>query len=310
MQFRRSLAALICLVSLAVVGPAHSASLGTAANGYNVFVFGDFTVPGGDTEGNLATGGKITFNGSYSVGKSFSDGANAKIVVDGNLIGNNGELGESGKGTIYASSSSTVTLNGFKATGGIQRPQNQVDFSAAQTEYQSLSTQLSGITANGTVSGSTLNGSDPLLNVFSIDGDNRTFGGLDIHATIGSTVLINVSGSGQIFTNNQINLNGIDPSKVIFNFYESTELSISSYGMYGSFLAAWADVVGNNAQFNGQMIAESFEGSMEFHNVMFDGDTPVNPVPLPAAIWLFAPAFGFLSVLSRRRRPKQGMILK
>jgi choice-of-anchor A domain-containing protein len=139
------------------------------------------------------------------------------------------------------------------------------------------------------------------MNVFSLDGADITGPNIsiDINTPTNSTVLINVSGSGQNFVNGQINLNGLDPSQVLFNFYESTEITITSYKMNGSFLAAWADVTGNNGQFNGQMIAESFEGSMEFHNVMFDGN--ITTVPIPAAFWLFGSAFGFLSVLGRRK---------
>ena len=101
--------------------------------------------------------------------------------------------------------------------------------------------------------------------------------------------------------NGEIQLNGIDPSKVIFNFYESERISISGFGMRGSFLAIGADVTANNGQFNGQMIAGSLDGSMEFHNLMFDGDIP-NPVPLPAAFWLFGSGFGLLSLIRRRRK--------
>jgi choice-of-anchor A domain-containing protein len=142
------------------------------------------------------------------------------------------------------------------------------------------------------------------LNIFSITADDLTYTNtVNIIAPTGSTVLINVSGTGQIFQNGQVYLNGVDSTDIIYNFYESTSLHLAGgKNPNGSILAAWADVTGNYGAMDGQLIAQSYYGNNEFHNKMFDGNIQPNPVPLPAAFWLFGSAFGFLSVLGRSRK--------
>jgi choice-of-anchor A domain-containing protein len=165
------------------------------------------------------------------------------------------------------------------------------------------STSWSNLTANGTTINlyGTLNltGTDSSQNVFSLSGADLTgSSSINITAPTGSTVIINVSGSGQTFQNGQVSLNGIESGNVIYNFFESTSIHLAgSKNPNGSILAAWADVTGGYGAMDGQLIAQSFDGNTEFHNKPF-----VGTVPLPAAFWLFGSALGFLSMLSHRRK--------
>ncbi len=306
MSFKHHFAAIICLAAIAVALPVHSATLGVAAE-YNVFVFHGFNSSGGHTQGNLAAGGNVTFTGSYAVADEIGDGS--ARLVSGNTFSTtgSGSVGPNGNGTIYAASASYPQYS-FNVLGGVATPPDQGYFTDAETYFQNLSTSwrdlTSGLTpATPIVDGGnvslTLSG-DQSLNVFSVLGsDLSNVIGLTINAPADSTVLINVSGSVQNFRDGMVFLEGgIDPSHIIYNFFEATEMGLNGgKNMMGSILAPWADVTGGWGALDGQLIAQSFSGNTEFHNQLF-----VGTVPLPAAFWLFGPAFGFLSVLSRCRR--------
>ncbi len=303
MKLKNFLAAVSCLAALTGMAPVHSASLGAAAANYNVFVFHDFTSSNTDTQGNLAAGGNVNVS-NYSVASQISGSNGASLVAGGSVTASNGGVGSDQYGSIYAGSTS---LNSFTAMGGIY-PQNQVNFAAAETEYKDLSTAWSTLTTNGTTTnifGSlNLTGNDASVNIFSITAyDLTNTSTINIVAPTGSTVLINVSGTGQTFQNGQVFLNGVDSTDVIYNFYESDAIHLAgSKNPNGSILAAWADITGGYGGMDGQLIAQSYSGNTEFHLRPFDGNIPVNPVPLPAAFWLFSSAFGFLSVINRRSK--------
>lgn len=311
MQTKHLMTAVICLAALSAFMPAHSSSLGSAAAGYNVLVFGDFTSSNSDSHGNLAAGGNVNVS-SYAVASQISGADGARLVAGGNVRASNGGVGSDQNGTIYAAS---ADLTGFTARGGVVSPQNQVDFSAAESEYRDLSAAWRSISANGTVGtvGTTLNliGTDPSLNVFSITSDYLAAAKtVNITANPGSTVLINISGLEQTFLDGNVNLTGIDSAHLIYNFYEATSLKMhGGKDLKGSVLAPLADVVadGWSGEFNGQLIANSYADGpnyihIQFHSELFDGNITVDPVPVPAAVWLFGSAFGFLSVIGRYRK--------
>ncbi len=186
-------------------------------------------------------------------------------------------------------------------------PQTLVDFSAAQSQYQNLSASLGALAANSSASviyGSlNLTGTNTDLNIFSISGDDLTgTNSVYINAPTNSTVLINVTGSGQIFQNGQVSLTGVDATRVIYNFSDATALNLAgSKDPFGTVLAPFADVTGGYGQFNGQLIAQSFSGNIEFHNAAFAGNLPAI-VPIPAAVWLFGSALGLLGFMAGKRR--------
>lgn len=303
MKINTLLSTASCLVLFTLAVPASAALLGPASN-YNVFVFNDFTSMNSDSEGNIAAGGNVNLT-NYSVASSIT-GNTATLLAGGNVTASNGGVGNGQNGTIYATSSN---LNSFTANGGVQTG-SLFDFSAAETQYQNLSSSWSALASNGNVStlygALNLTGSDSSLNIFNVNGSDLTgTGTVNILAPTSSTVLINVSGSAQQFQNGQVFLNGIDSSNVIYNFFESTSLNlVGSKNPQGSILAAWANVIGGYGQLNGQLIAQSFNGNTEFHTNLFDGvipSTPVSAVPLPASIWLFGSVIGFLGFKRRQK---------
>lgn len=303
MNLKHTLIAFAGMTVMSIAASANASALGVAGD-YNVMVFNDFSSANSDTEGNLAAGGNVTL-GNYSVASHISGSDGARLVAGGSVTASNGGVGSGQNGSIYANS---TTLSGFTANGGVHA-QNQVNFNGLQSEYQNLSTSWSQLSANGTVNNSygtlTLTGTDSALNVFSLDASQITnTNSVYINATAGSTVLINVSGNNQYFQNGQVFLSGINPSNVIYNLYQASFMSlVGSKNPQGSILAAFADVTGGYGQMNGQLIANSYNGNTEFHNALFTGDIPpVSAVPLPPAIWLFAPAVGLLGWIRRKNQ--------
>lgn len=282
------------------VTSAHAALVGPAAD-YNAFVFGNFSSSNTDTEGNLAAGGNVTLQ-NYAVASQIP-GNSARLVAGGVVTATNGGVGNSQNGSIYAGS---TNLTGFTATGGVF-PQSLVDFSVAQSQYQSLSVSLGALSANGSTvvnfGSLTLSGTNTDLNVFTVSGNDLTnTNTVTINAAAGSTVLINVTGSGQTFQNGQVLLTGVDAAHVLYNFSDAVALTLAgSKNPFGTVLAPFANVTGGFGALDGQLIAQSFNGNIEFHNVSFAGNLPTS-VPVPAAVWLFGSALGVLGSLVRKKR--------
>jgi choice-of-anchor A domain-containing protein len=303
-------------LALLPASPSLAAIVGPAAE-YNVFVLGNLAFSGGFTSSNTDTGGNIAAAGNvqltnYSaasaiVGNAALNPNPARVVAGGSFTGTNGGVGASSggpaqAGAIYAVG--TITRTSFTANGG-QFTTSLIDFGAAQSFYQSLAGSWNSVAANGSASlgaGNTLTltGSDAALNVFSITGAQLTASNsVNISAPTGSTVLINVSGASATFQNGQVTLTGVDPSRVAYNFFEATSVSLAgSKDPRGTILAPYASVVGGFGHMDGQLIAGSYSGNTQFGNVLFSG----NVVPLPAAVWLLLSGFAGMAGVSRRRR--------
>jgi hypothetical protein len=118
----------------------------------------------------------------------------------------------------------------------------------------------------------TLSGADPDLNIFAVDGaDLSAANTLRIVVPQGSTVLVNVSGASVQMSGFGILLEGVQSSHVLYNFCEATSLTMQGISVEGTVLAPNAAVVFNNGQLNGTLVAASFEGNGETHDVLFAG---------------------------------------
>ncbi|WP_209445896.1 choice-of-anchor A family protein, partial [Paenibacillus etheri] len=263
---------------------ASSTTLGIAGN-YNVFVLGDVTTFS-DTEGRFAAGGNVTLT-NYSVGDrlsaaevSFTD----TLVVGGNLTFNNGSVyGNIVHGGSFAGN---VTIN----SGGTRTSGNPIDFAAVGQSLKDKSAELAAIQANGTTKyeygGLTLTGTDPVVNVFNVLGDNvSTNHGFTINVPSGSTAIINIDGSSVQMKNFAFLPNGVlNSKKILFNFSQATYLDMAGINVMGSVLAPYADVDFINGQINGTLVAASLTGTGggEFHHHPYDGDDPgTTPTPTP-----------------------------
>jgi len=320
------------------------------ASSFDVFVFGNFTESGTDSQGAIAVGGNFApaNNGGFSIASQLSDPAGVYDLVVGGNFTNNGYSMGGGDAFVggnmtwtdpslphnayvdgnFTNSASGGTVGGKVYYGGssctsgdpitcksVAAPTNPIDFAGAQTNLDSVSTNLAAQTANGTTSFDgystyTLTGTSSTLNVFNLT--NSTYNGstINITAPSSSTVVINVAGTSDSFSGGSINLTGVSASDVIFNFSAATSVSIASIAWEGTLLAPMAGFSGTWGQLNGELIAESASGTTEFHNVLFSGTLPAalnvssqnggGATPEPAT-WTMLLGGGALFGLSRRR---------
>lgn len=285
-------------VIIATSSPALAVSLG-AAEGYNAFVFGDFESTS-DCEGRLAVGGNASLDG-YSVGEAVDSGTIDTLVVGGNLEVSSGTV----YGNVSVAGTAPVSNNSFTVSGTInQNADIPIDFTTAQTYLTNLSATLETLTANGQTSSQgnalslTGDGTSDLV-VFDIDGS--LLSSISTYSISGicdgATVIINVSGTDISMSNAGMDSFESLSSNVLFNFYEADSLTLSSIGFYGSILAPNAAITANNGQLNGTVIADSWSGSMELHNVPFSSTATV---PVPGTGLLLS--IGLISLVGIRQR--------
>ena len=290
---------------------AQAASFGVADD-YNVFVFSDMA-QSSDAEGRVAVGGNATFT-NFGIGDRLpnSNGADTRLVVGGDLTYNGGQV--FGGGAVVGGQVNTDVYFNCTPNCGVTQG-NPIDFQGAKSYLTSLSNHIGSFEPTGTTEykwgGILLQGSDADLNVFTIDGSQ--FSGssyLNLNGVASSsTVVFNILGETVDIANFGLNLNGLDKSKVLFNFVEATQVKTTGFSFAGSVLATNSDFSFDNGNVEGQFIANSVQGSGEFHNITFNGDLPEyvpptaepEPVAVPeptalAGLWVVA-----AGLWSRRR---------
>ena len=345
-------AALTAIMTGAPEAQGSPLTLGQAAS-FDVFVFGNFTESGTDSQGRIAVGGNFApANGAgFSIASQLNDPAGTyDLVVAGNFTDNGYSMGGGDAfvggnlnwtdptlpHNVYVNGSFTNNSGGGWVGGSVYYAGNSctsgdpvscvkssatadpINFVSAQTNLDSVSSTLATQTANGTTSFDgystyTLTGTSSTLNVFNLT--NSTYNGatINITAPAGSTVVVNVAGTSDSFNGGSINLNGVPATNVIFNFSAATSVSIANFAFNGTLLAPLASFSGTWGQLNGELIAQSAQGTTEFHNVLFSGTLPSggglsggtadngSPTPEPST-WMLALGGGVLAAISRRRK--------
>jgi choice-of-anchor A domain-containing protein len=261
-------------VASARVSLACTSCIEVRLNDYNLFVLENYLL-GTDVEGKVAAGGNITMN-HFSVGHRLPDSDIATtLVAGGNLtLTNGGVWGNAWYGGSYSAGSSVIYPRGTVALG------SPIDFAVRGTELRNLSTQLAGLTANGTTTleswgGIMLRGADPEENVFQVPASAFTGAKLlHIEAPAGSLAVINIAGGSATFTGfGQSFGGGIDQHGVLFNFVDATSITAHGYGFWGTVLAPYAHVNFSNGSFDGGIYARSMTGNAEGHlNGLVDHD--------------------------------------
>lgn len=159
--------------------------------------------------------------------------------------------------------------------------------------------------------GVTLTGTNSGLNVFDVSAaDISGKNNLVLDAPTGSSALINVSGSSVSLLNQGFAVQGVDPSKVLFNFTDATSLSLGGIGIYGSILAPSAAVNFSNGQLNGLLVAKSFDGNGQINFAPYKGGLldMAAGVPEPATWAMMIGGFGMVGAAMRRRCAPQAAL--
>ena len=287
---------------------AMAGGLGTAGQ-YNTFILGDFVGKSSDTQGRLAVGGSATLQG-YDVGLNINSKNDTVLVVGKNLTYVSGEV----HGGVAVGGDASLTS--ATVLGSVVKNSQPVDFAAEGAYLKALAKSLSETPATGTAKkqygGLYIAGDGKSqLQVFNVLGaDLSSVTWLSVSGIPGlngiagpSTVVFNVSGDVSGFNN--IGMWALDSikSRVLFNFYEATNVNIGSVAVLGAMLAPSAQInTTAGAVIWGTTIAASWDGSAQQNTVgtiaqqnyvPFTGEIPVTPVTtttVPATTTTTVPA--------------------
>lgn len=247
------------------------------AKEFNLFVLKDFTAPSSDVEGKAAVGRDMSIS-NYSVGfvlnESFSN--QDVLVVGRDLYFTSGRIYY---GNVAYGGSTNLPVSQASIDGEL-RKDYPINFENAATYLNALSVTLSEYEVNETSDVTYdglrifLNGTDPYLNVFKIDGlklDEAVE--VIVNVPNGSVALINIDGNN-IHWSGGLEIIGTDKTNILYNFYQSTKLKISDIDVRGSILAPKADVDFPSGLISGQLIAKSMTGAGQINNNLFIGNIP------------------------------------
>jgi choice-of-anchor A domain-containing protein len=241
-------------------------SLSVQLGEYNLFLLEDYT-GGHDVQGKVAAGGNITMT-DFSVGAGLQNNNIARtLVAGGNLnLSRGGVFGDAHYGGSYNANTSVLYHRGGVAQG------TPINFATRFAELRSLSAKLATMTANGTTTrenwgGLMLSGTDPKVNVFTVNASAFTGAKLlSISAPAGSLVVINVHGASATFTGFGHTFGGgIDQRGVLYNFVDATSITAHDFGFFGTMLAPYAHVSFNRGSWDGGIYAKSLTGNAEGH---------------------------------------------
>jgi choice-of-anchor A domain-containing protein len=126
------------------------------------------------------------------------------------------------------------------------------------------------------------------MNIFDISGsDLDNAKGLVFDIGPDDIAIVNVSGDINEFSAFGIFGTEGKEGNILYNFYDSDQLSIHKIAVKGSILAPSADVLFNSGRIDGTLIADSVRGTGQFNSYGFDRDVPTTVVPEPSTITLF-----------------------
>ncbi len=242
------------------------------AKDYNLFVIYDVNQPSSDTQGKVAVGRDAHF-ANYDIGDKLPPNSGDVLIVGRDLIFTSGHVNGH---VVYGNSTNlpqpSVSIN------GTLRQDSPINFAAAKTYLENLSTNLSNYTVNGTVDfqygGLTLTSTDPFLNVFKVNGsDLSSANNVIINVPNSSVVLVNIDGTNVSWTGG-LTVNGTSITNVLYNFYEAIQLTIQGIDIRGSLLAPFADINFVSGVINGQLICKSLIGMGQMNLAPFIGNIP------------------------------------
>ena len=302
--------AAVALATAAIAPLAHA----DTAKDFNLFVLGNMTSSGSDTEGRLAVGGKATLS-SYSVGLYNHSGTN--LVVGGDLVTGSGNT-NGGAAVVGGAFSGPFTIGGG-VTQHVPAASLPVNFTSEATRLNALSDNLATYASVGTwtsqYGGLTLNGTSSGLNVFNLSA--ASVAGLNsatINLAAGATALINVEGNFDFHYAGMSLNGGATANDLLWNFYDASSINLYGVGFLGSILAPEATMKSTGAgsgHIDGQVIVAAFDAPLQINNFRFSGNLlnpptllapPTGAVPEPATWALMIGGFGMAGAMLRRQR--------
>lgn len=232
---------------------------------FSLYIQKDITAAATDFQGRVAAGGDVNFN-FVAVGSHLPSNDDDNLIVKGDLFYHDGQVYQ-GNGVVQGSIN--VERVSFP-NGQLLNERVNIPFYLEFVTLHITSELISWwpCTGEAILNYSTLDlyGSDWFLNVFTID-----YTTLEAARTIvlsvpyHSHVIINVDGSNVNFANAGIVLNGFNPARILWNFFNTESLVMNSIQIEGSVLAPLANVSFNNGNLVGAIFARSYSGNGEIH---------------------------------------------
>ncbi|WP_187355202.1 DUF5057 domain-containing protein [Paenibacillus tengchongensis] len=244
------------------------------ANDYSLFMLGsaNFQNSSFTNRGRMAAGGAINIRSFTMGGGLGTNPTGATIVAGGNLTMDGG--------TIYGKAyyGGTVSAPDYllsKAERG-----TPIDFNAVGSQLKNRSLELAQIASNGSTTRENngnliFRGTHSDLNIFSVDATyTRDIRSLIFDVPASSSVVVNVKGTEANLGNGQITLGNLQASNLLFNFYQTTTMSVN-YHLYGTYLAPLA-AIRFGGDLDGSIIGNTITGN--------GGGYSVNLIPLTTVI--------------------------
>ncbi|MBN1203896.1 MAG: choice-of-anchor A family protein [Myxococcaceae bacterium] len=234
---------------------------------FNLFLLEDYN-DGRDVQGKVAVGGTanlIDFSAGWLLPET--DISNV-LVVGGNLnITQSAIYGDARYATSYTEGAGVTYLRGGAVAQGAP-----VNFAERGAQMRETSAQLAALPANGTTTieswgGIMLSGTDPDLNVFTVDASAFSSAVLlSIDAPGGSLAVINIHGTTASFSNfGHTTGGGISANGILYNFVDATAINATNYAFYGTLLAPYAHLTFTSGAWDGALFAKSMTGDAEGH---------------------------------------------
>jgi choice-of-anchor A domain-containing protein len=231
-----------------------------SASDYNAIVLGAVSgTP--SSEGPIAAGGSVTLS-------SFSLNGSAQrpigLIAGGTVSLSNGSVHGNVQTSADWAPPETVSITGGAPVLGADGLVSATMLSLSELSASLGSSRVTGTTASAW-GGLTLTGSDTERNVFEVAaGDLASASNVTIDVPNGSSAIVNIRGTFGSIKNKGFNLQGISAERLLWNAPELVSVEIASVAFPGSLLAPRADVVFNNGNFRGTLVAFSLNGSGSF----------------------------------------------
>jgi len=287
--------------------------------GYNVLTFGDFSSYNDQTWGSLAASGNVTIKGSYTIGKQWANTEDCPenvLVAGGNVDLQNHNWFNGGN--VWGGISAGGTVNkadGYTVHGGTNQgvDVNSIfDFNDAKAQIDNFSEQLAANSGtevwkdqSNVLRFSDVADEDVIF--YTVDAKDLEQVSSLYFENLDKQYVINVDGNGSDIALTHIdkkNYNTEDTltgSNILFNIRNASSLDLKSF--YGNILAVDTDVTSSDGQMYGTLVAKSFDGKYEFHQVNpgdFNPPTPPPSVPESSTTTMLVAGAIFLLFLSRK----------